>query len=381
MILETIFWIGLIFVGYAFVGYPLVLKFVNLLVRKSVDDKKATPETFPSVSVILVVSNEASRIAKRISNLLESDYEGPLEIVVVCDGSEDGTAEAAREFSESGKVKVVVTERSGKAAGLNLGAENADGEILVFADARQSFAKDAVALLVITLLSDETVGAVSGNLEIQSSEDGAGAGIDLYWKLEKWIRHQESILDSVIGCTGAIYSLRKSRFVPIPPDTLIDDVVVPMHVITAGHRVLFEPAAKAFDPQSLEPEKENRRKVRTLAGNYQMLFRYPLWMTPIGNRCWWQLFSHKYSRLIAPFCLFVCWITSGILALNSGFYLFAFVGQTVCWLAALAGLIFRGTNLKVLTIPAGFAFLQWQSIRALFFYLNYRKSADGTWRR
>jgi cellulose synthase/poly-beta-1,6-N-acetylglucosamine synthase-like glycosyltransferase len=174
----------------------------------------------------------------------------------------------------------------------------------------------------------------------------------------------------VIGCTGAIYALRRSAYEPIPEDTLIDDVLVPMQALVRGGRILFEPEAKAYDPQTLAPEQEQRRKTRTLAGNYQLLFRHPSWLLPWRNRCWWQLISHKYSRLAGPFLLALCLVSTAVLARDSIFFRLALAAQSACYLCGLLGLALPRIRRRWLAIPAGFLFLQWQCLRSLAHYLG-----------
>ncbi len=405
--MSIVFWLSLLAVGYTFLGYPIVLRFFGIVrqwrrARKSAREQVVTvrpsrlrgkgPENpptpptreryAPSLSIVLAAYNEAERIEARIENLAQCDYEGPRELILVCGGCTDDTAERARRWQGKGDLEVRVIEReerSSKASSLNVGVAEARGEILVFADARQRFNRHAIRRLVAPF-SDPAVAGVSGNLEIAATEDGTGAGIDAYWKLERWIRKLESEWDSVIGCTGAIYALRRSAFEPLPEDTILDDVVIPMRAVMAGQRVLFESEAIAFDPQNLSPDKERRRKIRTLAGNYQMLFRYPAWLSPTRNRTWWQVISHKYLRLAGPFFLAACLLSSAWLAGEHLFYRIAFLGQVLCYGLAVFGMLFRGIRSPLITAPAGFLFLQWQGLRALFHYLRLRRSPQaGVW--
>jgi len=383
----AIFWLSLAGLVYTFVGYPILLRGLNACRRRhpklapedpGSDGRSGPP---PSISFVLVVCDEEERIEARLLNLAACRWPGEREIVLVCDGCRDATAERAR-ASETGLPLQIVeqAEQRGKAAGLNAGVAAARGEILVFADARQRFDEEAAERLVAPMREDDRVAGVSGSLEIEPSAEGAAAGIDAYWRLEKFLRHEEARLDSVIGCTGAIYALRRAAYEPIPEDTLIDDVVVPMQALVRGGRILFEPAAKAYDPQTLAPAHETRRKVRTLAGNYQMLFRYPAWLTPWGNRCWWQLISHKYLRLAGPLFLALCLLSSALLARESLLYGAALGTQGLCYLAGLAGLALGRARQRWLTIPAGFLFLQWQSLRALGHYLARPRGAGaGRW--
>lgn len=399
--MSVVFWLSLLVMGYAYLGYPLLLRgLIPMRGRgraRQAARERALPASLknaslvepmesekvgdaPLLSIVLVAHNEAERIEARIENLARCHYAGPRELVVVCGGCTDDTAERARRFQGDLGVRVIeLRDRSSKASGLNRAVEEARGQILVFADARQQFNVHAITRLVAPF-TDPAVAGVSGNLDIAPSEDGAGAGIDAYWKLERWIRRLESDWDSVIGCTGAIYALRRPAFEPLPEDTILDDVVVPMRAVMAGHRVLFETEARAYDPQSLSPEKERRRKIRTLAGNYQMLFRYPEWLSPLRNRTWWQVISHKYLRLAGPFLLAVCLLSSVWLAREQALYRAALIGQSACYVLAFIGMLFRGLRSPLVTAPAGFLFLQWQGVRALFYYLKMRRSPHaGVW--
>lgn len=377
---AIVFWLGLGLLVYAFAGYPLLLRIINRVVKPRSLPDKTTLDEFPPLTHVIVVHNEASRIAARIRNLDECRYRGTRELFLVCDGCSDDTAAVARATDASFPIRVLErAERSGKASALNLAAAEATGAILVFGDARQRFAIDAVERLVGRLVSCPEAAAVSGSLEIEPSEDGPAAGIDFYWRLEKGIRHEESKLDSVIGCTGAIYAMWRDDYRPIPDDTLIDDVVVPMRSLVRGRRILFEPSAVAYDPQALETRHEKRRKTRTLAGNYQMLFRYPRWLAPWGNRCWWQLISHKYLRLGGPLYLAACFVGSALLAPSSLFFRLALAGQVLAYVAAIVGMSPLLRRFRPFSIPSAFLFLQVQSARAFLHYLQLLRRKDGSW--
>lgn len=381
--IELLFWICFLLLAYTFAGYPVLLRMLNRVFEgdRNLPDSGEHRGDDPAISIILIACDEEDRIERRLENLASCRYEGEREVVLVCDGCTDATAERARSASLEIPVRLIERdERRGKASGLNAGAAAAGGEILVFADARQRFDEEALERLVAPIRLYGNVAAVSGSLEIEPSERGAAAGIDAYWRLEKWIRREEARWDSVIGCTGAIYAMRKVDFEEIPEDTLIDDVVIPMRALVKGRRILFAPGAIAYDPQALETRHENRRKVRTLAGNYQMLFRYPRWLLPWANRCWWQLLSHKYLRLAGPLLLAVCLVTSLLLAGGSRFFLLVVAGQALCYGCALLGFLLPKVRFRLLTIPSGFLFLQWQSARAFGYYLSHRKSGGkGAW--
>ena len=231
---------------------------------------------------------------------------------------------------------VALAAQQGKAVALNKGVAHASGDIIVFADARQQFGLTAVAELVANFL-DPSVGAVSGELILESDPESTGAeGVGMYWKLEKWIRHKESEIGSVVGVTGAIYAIRRALFTPLPSGTILDDLLVPMRIAMKGYRVLFEDRAKAYDRVSREYRDEFARKVRTLAGNYQAMALCPDLLNPWRNPLWFQFISHKICRLAAPFMLVMLFVSSAVLASRFP-YNVLFMAQVAGYSAALIG--------------------------------------------
>lgn len=367
---AAIFFLSLAVLAYTFLGYGLL---VSWLARRAPAAPPSPPADapLPSVCVVLAARNEEQNIVERLRNLFASEYPAEkLRMLLVSDGSTDGTVARAESLGEGQRLEVIArAERAGKAACLNEAVAKCDAEIIVFTDARQRFAPEAIARLA-GHFRDAAVGAVSGELEIAPAGSATGAGVDAYWRYERLLRAGESRLDSCIGCTGAIYAIRRARFAPIPADTLLDDVVIPMQIAVQGDRVIHDPTAHAFDPQPLEPANEKRRKQRTLAGGFQMLFRYPQWLSPSANRLWWQLISHKYLRLVAPVFLFTAFISNAALVRHP-IYALCFFGQLVLYICALVGM--AGGQGRLFAIPAGFVFLNWMTLRGLGLYLSGSK--------
>lgn len=362
---QWTFWLSLLFVVYTFVGYPVVAVGLARLFARPITKGDFSPQ----VSIVLVAYNEAGRIRGRIENLLDTSYPTDrLEIVVVTDGSSDDTPQIVREFSDRNVRAVVRSERSGKAACLNVGIPEATGAVVVLCDARQRFAKETIPNLVSNF-ADERFGAVSGELFIESSESSVGGGVDIYWKIEKIVREAEARMSSVVGATGAVYAIRKELFQPIPSDTLLDDVVIPMQIVMAGRRVGFDPSAPAYDPQTTDPVREKRRKLRTLAGNFQMLFRHPGWLLPWRTGIWWQVISHKYSRIAAPIFLLAMFVANAVLC-SGPIYEFLFYGHCGFYLLAMLGALMPNVKFKLLSIPSGFVFLNLMTIGGFWNWLR-----------
>ncbi|HZS12362.1 MAG TPA: glycosyltransferase family 2 protein, partial [Nitrospirales bacterium] len=313
---DTIFWLALALVLYTYLGYP-ALVLVLAWARPRPVGKRAGQG--PRVSIVIAVHNEASRIAGRIGNCLGVDYPVErLEVIVVSDGSTDGTdAVLAKESGQypEGRVRwASLPDRLGKAAALNRGVTMATGDIVLFTDARQRFHPGAIRELVENF-NDPIVGAVSGELILVEATAGMRRhATGLYWRYEKAIRKAEADLDSAVGATGAIYAIRRMLYEPLPAGTLLDDVLVPMRVVLRGYRVAFEERAFAHDVASPTLDAEFSRKVRTLAGNYQILQLEPCLLSPRWNPIWWQYISHKVLRLLVPYALIALFVTSAMLA-------------------------------------------------------------------
>ena len=362
--LQSVFWVSAAALAYTFPGYPFCIRLLaGLFPHKNDAAKPAAP---PEVCAVLVAYNEQDRIAARIENLLSSDYPN-LRVLAVSDGSSDATVERISAMKNPRVQCIKRDSRSGKSACLNIGVAQSKCDILVFCDARQNFATDAISRLVSNF-SNPQVGAVSGSLSIDPSRSSVGEGVDAYWKLEKKIRAAESHFDSSIGCTGAIYAIRRELFEEIPGDTLLDDVVIPMQIALKKRRVIFDGSALACDPQSLEPGSEMIRKKRTLAGNFQMLFRYPGWLLPWRNRLWWQLISHKYLRVVSPMFLLLA-LGANLLLASIPLYRELLLLQGLFYLLAITGMALPSLKFRLFSFPAGFLFLNIMTLRGLLYYL------------
>ena len=143
--------------------------------------------------------------------------------------------------------------------------------------------------------------------------------------------------------------MRREYAVPLPEQTLLDDVYLPLAAFFRGKKIVLEPRAKAFDyPADLNVEF--RRKVRTLAGVYQVIGAYPRLLWP-GTRGWLHFTSHKLLRLLLPFALLALLISS--FWLPDPFRLVLLACQAVVYgLALLDFIVPRSSPLKRLSTAA-----------------------------
>jgi cellulose synthase/poly-beta-1,6-N-acetylglucosamine synthase-like glycosyltransferase len=329
---ALIFWASGALLGYTLIGYPAA---IALWARVRPRREQRGSDT-PDVTVIVAAHDEAQRIRARIDNLLALDYPTERLTVLICsDGSTDATVEVARSCADP-RVRVLAFERRrGKAAVLNDAVAAATGEIVMFADARQRFEPESLRELVASF-ADPQVGAVSGELcfEAAPGAGAVGAGVGFYWRYDKLIRRSESLVDSSVGATGAIYAIRRRLFTPIPEATILDDVLIPMSIVRAGFRTLFNPTARAYDRVAHSAEEEFARKVRTIAGTFQLFARHPWLLNPARNRIWLQTVSHKLLRLLGPLALASAF-GANVLLLASPFYRLTFALQVLLYGAAL----------------------------------------------
>jgi biofilm PGA synthesis N-glycosyltransferase PgaC len=337
LLLKALFWSAVIVTVYVYLGYPTLLAAWARLAPKPV---RRSPVT-PGVSIVIAARNEAATLRRRLDNLLASDYpHDRMQIIVASDGSTDESAAVLREYR--GRVEALSLPHAGKASAINAGVAAARHGVLVFADARQTFAPDALRALVAPL-ADPAIGGVSGELLLDcESGDGdstIGEGVGAYWRYEKWLRRQESLVGSTLGSTGAIHALRRELWQPLPSETILDDVLAPMQAVLSGARVVFESEARAYDTAAPVAATEFRRKTRTLAGNFQLLKLQPRLLVPFLNPVWLQFVSHKLGRLVVPYALVVMLLASAFLAAHHVFYGAAFAAQVLFYGLAAYGAV------------------------------------------
>jgi len=355
----SVFLVSVAFCVYTLFGYPLLL---GLLARWRTRPVRKAPWR-ATVSVILPVYNGEPWMAAKLESILALNYPAELlEILVVSDGSTDATESIVGGFTDRAKIVFRALPRGGKAAALNAAMAIAGGEILFFTDVRQNLHPDSLANLV-ACFADPEVGVASGELVIRQGAGLEEASVGLYWKYEKWIRKQLSRLDSVLGATGCIYAMRRHLASPLPEDTLNDDMYLPLAAFFRGARVILDDSALAYDyPTALA--SEFRRKVRTLAGVYQIVGFYPALLGP-RNRMWIHFFSHKLARLLMPWAMIAAAVAS--LGLPAPWNVWAIGAEaSACVLAMLDVWLPARFPLKRLTSPIRtFAVLMAASLCAL----------------
>src|SRR5690606_8103409 len=162
-------------------------------------------------------------------------------------------------------------------------------------------------------------------------------------------------------------------------DTLLDDVMIPMQIARQGYRIVFEPRARAHDHVAATASAEFTRKVRTIAGNYQLLFRHPWLLHPFRNRLWFQTLSHKFCRLLCPLCL-VLVLMANLMLVSLPFYQMMLVMQTLFYAAALlVGYSKKFSRSRAFGVPYAFCLLNWATVMGLVRYARGQQKV--TWQK
>jgi len=294
----TLLAFGMLGLAVPWIVYPAVMA---ALARPRRPSACKEPANLPRVSVIVATRDDRATLVSRLRNLGESTYPHELvELVVGLDRSLVKDIHVLDDMRQAGVRLTLGDAPGGKAATLNAAVREAGGDILVFADAGQSFRPDAIGHLVEALLADERLGAVSGVLRLRNESDIIARA---YRRYESRLRYHESLVHSSIGVVGAIYALRRALWRPLPDELILDDVFVPMRVVLDGHRIGLEPRAVAEERRLHDVDAEYYRKVRTLTGIFQLCAWLPEVLSPRRNPVWLQFTLHKLARFASPLAM------------------------------------------------------------------------------
>ena len=367
-ILSVIAFAALAAILLVWLGYPVAIWLLAKVAAKPNVPNSSAAVT-RSVSVVLATRDGPDSIKARVANLFETAHPRDLlEIIVALDAEgSQSTPEMLATFDE--RVRVVIGDLpGGKACTLNAGVRAATGEVLVMADAAQRFDAQTIPELV-TALEDDRFGAVSGALEL--GRDGGASPVGLYWRLEKWLRYNESLIHSSVGVTGAVYATRRALWVELPAGTLLDDVYVPMSLVLRGHRIAFSYAAKARDVRTFDSKAEGARKTRTLTGVMQLLGLLPA-IKSSANPIRAQFVMHKLARLTTPLWLAMFVLAGfGVTAILAARYPLPILVLVVGTTAAVAAV--PALRRRALHVASWVISLQLATVRAI------RNGLRGKW--
>lgn len=334
--MTTLFWLCVILILYVYAGYPALLWLIRRVYHRPVQKDDITP----FVTLGIAAHNEAEHIRARLENCLALDYPRErLEIVVVSDGSTDGTQEIVRAFASRG-VRLVDLPRVGKAEADNAIVNAARGEIVVTTSATGWFPPDFLGKIVRSF-ADPDVGAVTGLFRPYNGDETPTAATEgFYYRYEMFIRRLESDLGILVTSGGVALAFRRDLFARLAPDSDADNMV-PLLVATARKRVVFEPEAIATDDASRTPEEQFAHRVRSVTRSLRDRLRMRHLLSPL---CYpgpaFSLWSHKLLRWAVPIFALGAFF-SNLFLLDIPFYRLVFLGQIAFYILAWLGFVWR----------------------------------------
>ncbi len=291
---------GALIVAYAFLGYPLLLRLLGG------DDEalpaEGPPGEWPTVSITVPAYNEADQIRETLESLLAVDYpEDRLQILVVSDGSTDGTDRIVSEYEDRGVELLRVSVRGGKSAAENAARHRLSGEIVVNTDASVRMRPDAVRRLV-RCFRDPTVGVASGrDVSVERGTAVRNRGEAGYVGYEMWVRDLETRTGGIVGASGCLYAIRRELHDVQVPEHLSRDFMSALTARERGYRAVSVPDAVCRVPRTSSLRGEYRRKARTIVRGMQtLLYKGHLLDPREDTRFAWKLWSHKIARWLVP---------------------------------------------------------------------------------
>ena len=342
--LEVLFWISIGLLVWSQLGYPLFLALLQGILRRPSAPGPIRGDDVPFVSIVIAAYREEPVIARRVNNMRALDWPADkLEVIVACDGSDDGTQEAAR---QAGADVVLDLPRGGKVRAQDAAVKVAKGELIAFGDANSQWKPSALRNLLAPFFKDDNIAYVCGRVRFENSEGTNQEGV--YWRMEMMIRGLEAKLASVTAGNGAIYAMRKKDYVEVDP-VMGHDLKMPFTIVKNGHRASEAPGAQAVELMVPSLEGEFARKRRMMSHAWPIVVKGGL-LSPKGYSPLYALmiFSHRAIRYGSPFIHALALITSAALAWGgSAFWIVVFALQLLVLLAAWLGGVVKARPLLI----------------------------------
>lgn len=329
MAVHVLFWLAVATVVYTFLGYPVLIGLLARWRPRSI----AADDDQPTLTLLIPAYNEAAVIGEKLRNSLEQNYpRDRLRVVVVTDGSTDGTDRLVAAHAGTGVQVLHQPQRQGKAAAVNRAMPHLTGEVVAFTDANAMLAPGALASLVRPF-ADPRVAGVAGEKRV------TGGGEGLYWRYESYLKRCDAAVSSVMGAAGELFAMRRALFQPVEPDSIIEDFVMSLRLVQDGWRVAYAPDAVALEEPPPSLAAEWQRRTRIAAGGFQAMRRLTGLLNPRRGR-WliaWQYISHRALRwAVTPLLLPTMYLLN-LSLIAQPLYLVLWLGQTLFYGVAGVG--------------------------------------------
>lgn len=381
---TIIFWIFIAFLLYAYIGYGIIattIAFVYSITKKQ--DTVVLEMSLPKVTLIVPAYNELDILPQKIHNTLALDYPTDLlDIIFITDGSTDDCYTLLKSFSNI--LHLHQPERKGKMAAMNRAMQFVKTPIVVFSDANTLLNSIAIREMV-RHYANETIGGVAGEKKVIATQQDnlVGQGEGLYWKYESAMKQLDSNLYTVVAAAGELFSIRTNLYIPLPEDTVLDDLVLAISTCKQGYTIAYEKNAYAIETPSINLYEERKRKIRIAAGAAQAVARLGIVPSSTNWMLNFQFFSRRIIRwIISPIALPII-LTSNILLVIQ--YRAGMLYQTILLLQlcfytmAFVGWIMYKWNKKSMLLFVPFYFVFMNSCMLIGFIKQMLGKQKATW--
>lgn len=322
--IEIIFWICVGAVLHTYLLYPLFLRILaqhkTLTLREIPFDSDQ-----PLISIVMAAYNEEKVLEEKIVSVFSGNYPaGKIEMLVGSDNSTDRTNSILEKMTQRfSQLDYKVFEgRLGKIKIVNELVKQARGELLLITDANVMFSKDTIVKLVSAFADNKTGLVDTRMMHTGLQKDGISLQEHAYISSEVKVKYHEGLLwGSMMGPFGGCYAIRRSLFVPVPENFLVDDFYINMSVLKQGYSAKSNINALVYEDVSNHMRQEFRRKVRIATGNFQNFFRFSGFLLKPWTACGFCFLSHKVLRWFGPFFLLTALICVFFLSYQNDFYL------------------------------------------------------------
>lgn len=266
-------------------GYLVAFLAASLLVDRQPPFKVSDPDL--PITILIAARNEAPNIGTTLQYIANQNYRGAISVVLVDNGSTDGTADIAQAKARELKLNLLCLreEKPGKNFALNAGLAKIETPYFITLDADTLLHRSAVKHIVARLLSSPPdVGAVAGHVLVRNSRD------NFLTRLQEWdyflgiasIKRTQGLYQGTLVAQGAfsLYKTEAVRQVGGWPDAIGEDIVLTWKLQQAGYRVYFEPTAVAFTAVPKAVRHFVRQRSRWARGMIEGIKNVPPWYQP-----------------------------------------------------------------------------------------------------
>ena len=313
-----------VFIIYHHLGYPLLLRWYSKKhpsdgVKESTRSykKMRSDRVLPSITILVPAYNEEQWIAEKIRNLASLDYPNEkLRVIIACDGCTDNTVQVAEMTIQEAiccDVHFEIHNHSknrGKVALVNEEICQIDSDITALSDVSALISLDSL-LIASAHFSNNRVGVVNATYRMYPT---GNQGESTYWAYQTAVKEQEASLGSSLGAHGAFYLFRTELFDQLPTNTINDDFILPMQIVRKGYLADYEPKMIALELEETNRSNDFKRRLRISAGNMQQVIElFGLFNPKFGGTAF-AFFSGKGLRLLTPYLMIICFVTSTLLS-------------------------------------------------------------------